>query len=293
MIVKECRHVVIGGRKPDTTGKVRDIFDLGDTLILVTTDRISAFDVILPNTIPGKGIVLNSLSQFWFQHLRSIVPNHVLTDDPAMFPDPFTEAAEELRGRSIHVRKAEVFPFECVVRGYIAGSAWKDYGDTGRVSGIELPGGLSLSEKLSEPLFTPSTKAEEGHDMPVSFDLMANDLGVDMANELRDRSHSLFEAASEHAAGRGIILADTKFEFGLIDGRVHLVDEALTPDSSRFWKADRYAPGEPQESYDKQYVREFLLGIDWKGNGPPPKLPDQVVKGTSDRYREILDILTS
>jgi len=276
---------------PDQSGKVRDLYDLGDRMIIVTTDRISAFDVILPNRIPGKGIVLNALTMFWMKELRDLVPNHILSDDPTDFPAPFAEANRELRHRSVLVRKAEIFPFECVVRGYLTGSGWKDYRREGAVSGVPLPGGLVLSQKLAEPIFTPTTKSNEGHDRPVSFEEMRTSLGQE-ASVLRDLALALYRRASKIAAKRGILIADTKFEFGRIDGVITLIDEVLTPDSSRFWKADRYRPGEPQESYDKQYVREYLLSLHYQGDGEPPTLPDDVVSRTAVLYREILEILT-
>ncbi len=264
-------------------------------MLIVTTDRISAFDVILPCTIPGKGAVLNATTSFWFRKLSAIAPNHVITEEPSEYPEPFCDgaAADQLRGRSFLVRRADVFPFECVVRGYLAGSGWKDYCATGEISGIGIPSGMVESEKFPEPLFTPSTKAEEGHDEPVSFDTMVNGLGRETAEKLRDLSIDLYRSAADHAASRGILIADTKFEFGLIDGTIHIVDEALTPDSSRFWKAGGYEAGKPQEAFDKQFVREYLLGIDWRGDSEPPALPDDVISGTSNRYREILEILTA
>lgn len=276
---------------PTTSGKVRDLYDLGDRMILVTTDRISAFDAILPSLVPGKGIVLNALTKFWMRQFRDLVPNHILSDDPLEYPAPFRDVDSELRGRSVLVRKADVFPFECVVRRYLTGSGWKDYQKSGAVSGVALPAGLALSERLARPIFTPTTKSDEGHDLPVSFEEMEKSLGAE-AGRLRDLSLALFEKASAIAAARGILIADTKFEFGRIDGSITLIDEVLTPDSSRFWKADRYQNGHPQESYDKQYVREYLLSQKFKGDGEPPRLPIQVVAKTAALYREILLILT-
>ncbi|MFH1279522.1 MAG: phosphoribosylaminoimidazolesuccinocarboxamide synthase [Candidatus Eisenbacteria bacterium] len=286
-------QAVVAGRKPDRSGKVRDLFFLGDSILLVTSDRISAFDCVLPTLIPGKGRVLNTISSFWFDHLAGIVPNHKITTDPSKYPSPFDGASAELEGRSMLVKRGDVFSYECVVRGYLAGSGWKDYRETGSVSGVDLPAGLVLSERLAKPIFTPSTKTDDGHDRPVSFEAMAEGLGRKRAAKLRDLSLDLFDSATRHAEARGILLADTKFEFGVIDGTIHLVDEALSPDSSRFWKADRYRAGEPQESYDKQFVREYLLGIGWKGEKPAPELPAGVVEATIGRYREILQILTS
>lgn len=292
MVEYALERAVVGGREPDRSGKVRDLFDLGDSLLLVTSDRISAFDRVLPTLIPGKGKVLNSLSSFWFDRLSGTAPNHMISTDPERYPEPFRSAAVMLEGRSMLVRKADVIPFECVVRGYLAGSGWKDYSAHGSVSGVTLPGGLSLSEKLSEPIFTPSTKAEDGHDEPVSFDRMADEIGAKKASQLRSLSIEIFLQASAHAEERGILLADTKFEFGRIDGVICLVDEVLSPDSSRFWKADRYRAGEIQESYDKQFVREYLLGLSWSGEEPAPELPEETVRATIERYREIFTILT-
>lgn len=286
-------RAMIGGREPDKSGKVRDLFYLEDSILLVTTDRISAFDCILPTLIPGKGKVLNRISSFWFDHLSDVAPNHKISTDPADYPAPFRDVADQLEGRSMLVRKGDVFPFECVVRGYLAGSGWKDYRAEQSVSGVSLPPGLRLSERLAEPIFTPSTKADDGHDLSVSFDVVADALGHETAGRLRDLSLALFRKATTHAEERGILIADTKFEFGMIDGEIHLVDEALSPDSSRFWKTDRYRVGEPQESFDKQFVREYLLGIAWKGEAPAPGLPPEVVDSTIGRYREILEILTS
>lgn len=286
-------YAVVGGREPDRRGKVRDLFFFDDSILLVTSDRISAFDCILPTLIPGKGRVLNTISSFWFDHLAPIVPNHKITTDPKAYPAPFDAARDLLEGRSMLVKRGEVYPFECVVRGYVAGSAWKDYQAGGVVSGVELPPGLVQSARLSEPIFTPSTKSDEGHDLPVSFEVMGRVLGRETATRLRDLSLELFLSATRHAESRGILLADTKFEFGVIDGEIHLVDEALSPDSSRFWRADRYRPGAPQESFDKQFVREYLLRLGWRGEAPAPELPADVVEATIGRYREILRILTS
>lgn len=286
-------RTIVAGREPDRSGKVRDLFYLGDRILIVTSDRISAFDRVLPTRIPGKGKVLNTISAFWFDRLAAIVPNHKISTDPSEYPEPFRGEREALEGRSMLVRRGEVFPFECVVRGYLAGSGWKEYRASGTISGVSLPRGLRLSDKLPEPIFTPSTKAEGTHDLPVSLGDMENALGKETARALRDRSLALFREATAHAEARGILLADTKFEFARIDGAIHLVDEALTPDSSRFWKAAGYRPGEAQESFDKQFVREHLLGISWSGEEPAPALPPDVVEATIRRYREILEILTS
>ncbi|RPJ45720.1 MAG: phosphoribosylaminoimidazolesuccinocarboxamide synthase [Candidatus Latescibacterota bacterium] len=286
-------RAVVAGREPDRSGKVRDLFFLGDTILIVTTDRISAFDRVLPTLIPGKGKVLTKISSFWFDRLASIVLNHKISVDPRDYPEPFRAAAETLEGRSMLVRRGDVFPFECVVRGYLAGSGWKEYAAGGSISGVPLPKGLRLSDKLPEPIFTPTTKAEGEHDQPVTFADVERALGKETARELRDTSIRLFSEATRHAEARGILLADTKFEFARIGGKIHLVDEVLSPDSSRFWKAAGYRPGEPQESFDKQFVREFLLGIQWRGEEPAPPLPDEVVAATIRRYREILEILTA
>ncbi|MBN1825783.1 MAG: phosphoribosylaminoimidazolesuccinocarboxamide synthase [Candidatus Eisenbacteria bacterium] len=261
-------------------------------MLIVTSDRISAFDRVLATPVSGKGKVLNRLSAFWFDRLSSIAPNHKITIQTAEFPEPF-RGETLLEGRSMLVHKARVFPFECVVRGYLAGSGWRDYRKEGGVSGVSLPPGLRLSERLPEPIFTPSTKAENGHDEPVPFERMERELGVETARRLRDLSLALFREATTHAEARGILLADTKFEFGLgRDDRILLVDEALSPDSSRFWKAERYRAGEPQEGYDKQHVREYLLGIGWRGEAPAPGLPPEVIRSTLARYEEIFAILT-
>ncbi len=289
---QSCPTVVVSNRRPDRSGKVRDIFDLGDSLIIVATDRLSAFDVILPDTIPGKGKVLHHLTRFWLDRLSDIAPNPVISYDVADFPPPFNDAKELLADRSVLTRRADVFPFECVVRGYLSGSGWKSYKETGEICSIPIPSGMKESERLKSPLFTPTTKAAEGHDMPVTFDRMVIDLGGETAERLRGLALDLYRVAAEHAGRRGILIADTKFEFGRLDGAIHLVDEVLTPDSSRFWKEDRYEPGKSQDSFDKQFVREYLLGLGWRGDSPPPHLPSDIVRDTAARYREILDILT-
>jgi phosphoribosylaminoimidazole-succinocarboxamide synthase len=292
MIDRPVGRAAIAGREPDKTGKVRDIFFLGDRILIVTTDRISAFDRVLPTLIPGKGKILNRISSFWFDLLEPIVPNHKISMDPADYPEPFRGAGDLLEGRSMLVRRGEVFPFECVVRGYLAGSGWKDYLASGSISGVALPAGLRLSDRLPEPIFTPSTKAEGEHDAPVSLEEMENALGRETARRLRDLSLELFLAATRHAEARGILLADTKFEFAIIDGAIRLVDEALTPDSSRFWSRERYRPGVAQDGFDKQFVREYLLGLPWKGEGAAPELPPSVVEATLGRYRRIFELLT-
>ena len=279
-------------RRPDSRGKVRDIYDAGDNLLMVATDRISAFDYILPDEIPFKGEVLNRISAFWFDLFSDIVPNHMVSIDPADFPEEFAEYRDYLAGRTMLVRKAETLPIECIVRGYLTGSGKKTYDADGTVCGIKLPAGLTEASKLPEPIFTPSTKAALGeHDENISFERCADIVGMDIAEQLRDLSLSIYAAASEYAATRGIIIADTKFEFGVIDGKVTLIDECLTPDSRRFWPADAYEEGKVQPSYDKQYVRNWLKA-NWDMTGEPPHLPADVLEGTSARYREAYQIVT-
>ena len=271
-------------------GKVRDVYDLGDRLLIVTTDRISAFDVVLPTPIPGKGAVLTQLSLFWFGMLEDVVPNHLDRSGRAVAELAGHEA--QLDGRSMIVAKTKPFPVECVVRGYVAGSAWKEYKATGSVCGIPLPKGLRESDRLEEPVFTPSTKAEEGHDENISFEKMAEIVGKDRAEELRSLTLALYSRARDHAEARGIILADTKLEFGEKDGRVVWIDEAFTPDSSRFWPQDAYAPGRAQPSFDKQFVRDYLESIAWDKRPPAPPLPAEVVAKTREKYLEAYARLT-
>jgi len=273
-------------------GKVRDIYDFGDTLLIVVTDRLSAFDCILPNGIPDKGAILNTLSAFWFDKLQYLVPNHKLSCDVADFPEEAQPYANQLAKRSMLVKKAQVFPVECVVRGYLAGSGWKDYQRTGEVCGNKLPKGLKLSDKLPEPIFTPATKAESGHDENITKAEVANKLGKEVADKLEQTSIELYKAAADYARERELIIADTKFEFGLIDGELHLVDEALTPDSSRFWDVNIYRPGQAQPSFDKQFVRDYLESLDWDKTSPAPELPKSIIEGTSERYHEALRRLT-
>lgn len=278
--------------KPDAQGKVRDLYDLGDSLLLVASDRISAFDYILEDEIPYKGQVLTQLSCFWFELLEGVVENHLISADVADLPDKFKPYASALRGRFMLVKKAEMFPIECIVRGYLAGSGLKEYRAKGTVCGIELPEGLDNSSKLPRTLFTPSTKAEIGdHDENISFDRCAQLIGEDEAAKLRDLSVAVYEKARDHAASRGIIIADTKFEFGMIDGKVILADEVLTPDSSRFWPGDRYEVGKEQPSFDKQFVRDWL-DAHWDRTGNPPRLPQEIIEKTSEKYIQAYELLT-
>lgn len=274
------------------SGKVRESFDLGDQLLIVTTDRLSAFDVILPDGIPQKGEVLNRLSAFWFTETQAIVPNHYVSIDPDGFPAEVRPFRDQLTGRTMVVRKAELLPFECVVRGYLAGSGWKDYRATGNICGIKLPAGLRQAERLPEPIFTPATKAASGHDQNITLDAMANVIGTDLAEELARISIELYVFAADLAIDRGIIIADTKFEFGRLDGEIILIDELLTPDSSRFWAAGEYAPGTSPPSFDKQGVRDWLEQTGWNKAPPAPKLPPAIIAETAQRYREAYEWLT-
>jgi len=279
-------------RRPDSRGKVRDIYDAGENLLMVAADRISAFDFILPDEIPFKGEVLNRISAFWFDKFADIVPNHLVSIDPADFPEEFAEYRDYLAGRAMLVKKAQTIPIECIVRGYLTGSGKKTYDENGTVCGIQLPEGLTEASKLPEPLFTPSTKAEIGdHDENISFERCCEIVGEDIATQIRDLSLKIYKAAAEYAATRGIIIADTKFEFGVIDGKVTLIDECLTPDSSRFWPAASYEEGKIQPSYDKQFVRNWLKA-NWDMTGETPHLPAEVIDGTSERYREAFQIIT-
>lgn len=272
-------------------GKVRDMYDIGDYLLIVVTDRISAFDHILPNGIPDKGRVLNMLTAFWLENTRHIIDNHLVTVDVADLPDELAEYGDQLDGRFTVAKKAKMLPVECIVRGYISGSGWNDYQRTGGICGISLPGGLVESDRLSEPIFTPSTKAEEGHDENISFDRAVDLIGGELAVRIRDASLAVYKWSADFARQRGIIIADTKFEFGLLDGKLILCDEVLTPDSSRFWPADQYVPGRSQPSFDKQYVRDYLLSINWDKEPPIPVLPDEVVANTASKYREAYRLL--
>lgn len=271
------------------SGKVREVYDLGDACLFIASDRISAFDCILPTGIPDKGRVLNMMSDWWFDRLGDIVPNHRISTRIEDFPAALHEHRELLEGRAMLVRKAKILPVECIVRGYLVGSGWKDYKATGSVCGIPLRSGYRMADRLDEPLFTPSTKAEVGHDENISFDRMSELLGGDLAAQVSDAALALYREAAAYALARGIIIADTKFEFGMIDGRLHLVDEALTPDSSRFWPADEYAPGSNPPSFDKQFVRDYLESLDWDKTPPAPPLPDEVIARTRVKYLEAFE----
>jgi len=271
---------------------VRDVYAVDDKLLIVATDRISAFDVILPSAIPSKGAVLTALSLFWFTFLEDTVSNHLVTADVKQYPPLLSDYAGQLEGRSMLVSRADVFPIECVARGYLAGSGWKEYRETGEVCGIRLPVGLRESDRLPEPIFTPATKAESGHDINISESEMANRIGDEATRELRELTLAMYSRAVDYAGARGIIIADTKFEFGVRNGKVILVDEALTPDSSRFWPEASYQPGGPQQSFDKQYVRDYLETLDWDKQPPGPTLPEAVVTRTSEKYLEAYRLLT-
>lgn len=297
-VTRIIQETKFAGLTPAARGKVRDIYDLGDKLLIVATDRLSAFDVILPTPIPDKGRVLTQLSLFWFDLLRDVIPNHVLS--ATEFPPPYDAHRDQLAGRSMLVRKTQPLPIECVVRGYVSGSGWKDYKASGNICGIPLPAGLRESDRLPEPIFTPATKAATGHDENISFEQAARMIGADLARRVRSVSLEIYRRAAEYAAPRGIVLADTKFEFGLLNttlgsrdavNSLIWIDEALTPDSSRFWPAAQYSPGGPQPSFDKQFVRDYLERIRWPKTPPGPELPPEVVAATHANYREAYRIL--
>ncbi len=273
-------------------GKVRDIYDAGDYLLFVTTDRISAFDVVMNTGIPFKGIVLSQISKYWFEKTKGIVDNHFITDEVKEYPAPFNKYTEMLKGRSMLVKKANPFPVECIVRGYLSGSLWKEYQKSHYLYGYTLPENLQNSSKLPSPIFTPSTKAETGHDINISYDDMQKIVSVEIGRKLKVLSLAIYSAGVQEAEKKGIIIADTKFEFGLLNGKILLIDEVLTPDSSRFWPADKYQPGRNQPSLDKQYLRDYLESLDWDKTPPPPPLPDEIVENTSKIYQEILKIIT-
>ncbi|HHW20049.1 phosphoribosylaminoimidazolesuccinocarboxamide synthase [Thermodesulfovibrio thiophilus] len=274
-------------------GKVRDIYEVEDYLLIVATDRVSAFDVVLPNGIPGKGKILTQISLFWFDKVKDIVENHIVSSNVREFPEPLQVYGEVLEGRSMLVRKAKPLAVECIVRGYLSGSGWKEYQKTGMVCGIKLPDGLTESEKLPLPIYTPSTKAMEGHDINISFDKTVKILGKETAEKVRDLSLAIYKRASDIAENKGIIIADTKMEFGIYDGKLILIDELLTPDSSRFWSIKDYKPGQSQDSFDKQIIRDYLISIKWDKKPPAPELPPDIVQKTRERYEEIFRILTS
>ncbi len=275
-------------------GKVRDIYNVDEkTLLIVTTDRMSAFDVIMNEPIPYKGVILNQITLFWMEKFKHIIPNHLLESDVNRFPAELAPWKDELEGRSVLVRKASPLPVECIVRGYITGSGWKDYQATGSLCGYALPANLRESDKLDPAIFTPSTKAELGqHDENIIVAQAAQLLGEDLARQVEETSLAIYEAGRAYAAGRGIIVADTKFEFGMIDGKLHLIDEVLTPDSSRFWPADQYKPGQGQPSFDKQYLRDWLKKQPWNMQPPPPQLPEEIITATANKYKEAYEILT-
>jgi phosphoribosylaminoimidazole-succinocarboxamide synthase len=275
-------------------GKVRDVYGVGDRLLIVATDRLSAFDVVLPTPIPDKGRVLTQMSLFWFRKLGDIVSNHLITADVREYPEECRDFSAQLEGRSMVVKKADPLPVECIVRGYLSGSGWKDYLRTGSVCGIGLPEGLLESQRLPEAIFTPSTKADQGlHDENISFEKMEGLIGAELARNVRDTSLRLYSTAADYARARGVIIADTKFEFGIIDGRLTLIDEVLTPDSSRFWPSESYKPGGSQPSFDKQFVRDYLESISWNKRPPAPELSSEIVDKTRKRYLEALRFLTA
>ncbi len=274
-------------------GKVRDMYDLGDAYLMVATDRMSAFDVIMPDPIPDKGVVLTQISLFWFDIMASLVDNHVITADVSRYPESCQPYTTDLQGRSIVVKKAEPLPVECVVRGYITGSGWKSYQKDGTVCGIRLPEGLVESDRLPEPIFTPSTKEELGkHDINIDFDEMVRRIGAPLAEQVRDLSLAIYNKGAQITAEKGILIADTKFEFGLVDGDVILIDEVLTPDSSRFWPKSTYSPGGSQKSFDKQYLRDYLLSLDWDKTPPGPSLPREIIENTRAKYVDALTLLS-
>jgi phosphoribosylaminoimidazole-succinocarboxamide synthase len=280
------------GIEPHARGKVRDVYALGDRLLIVATDRISAFDYILPTGIPDKGRVLTQLSIFWFDFLRELTPTHFISASVDDYPEPLRAHRAQLEGRSMLVKRADMVQIECVARGYISGSGWKEYRTQGSVCGIKLPPGLRESDRLPEPIFTPSTKAQSGHDENISFEAACSLVGKDLATRLRDLTLGIYTRAAKYAETKGIIIADTKFEFGFVDGELVLGDEVLTPDSSRFWPADTYAPGGAQHSFDKQFVRDYLESIHWNKQPPAPPLPEDVVAKTSEKYRQAYNVIT-
>ena len=285
-------EIQISGLKRFRRGKVRDTYDLGDRLLMVASDRMSAFDVVLPDAIPDKGAVLTQLSRFWFERTGDVVPNHLISTDVADLPEEVASAQEVLRGRFMIVKKAERIDIECVVRGYLAGSGWAEYRNSNTVCGERLPEGLTESARLPEPIFTPAAKVDEGHDENISYDKMKQIVGRDLAEQLKDASMQLYAHAEAHARTRGIIIADTKFEFGMVDGALIVIDEVLTPDSSRFWEASQYEPGRSQASFDKQPLRDWLENSGWDKNPPGPPLPAEIIDETAARYRKAYELIT-
>ncbi|OGC03968.1 phosphoribosylaminoimidazolesuccinocarboxamide synthase [candidate division WOR-1 bacterium RIFOXYA12_FULL_43_27] len=286
------QDIDLPGLKLFRKGKVRNVFDLGDKLLLVASDRISAFDSVMPNGIPDKGKILTQISLFWFDLVKDIIPNHVISADVNDFPIELQKYKKQLEKRSMLGKKAKGIPVECVVRGYLSGSGWNEYQKSRTICGIKLPEGLKESDKLSEPIFTPTTKAEQGHDLNITFDEVIDTVGKETADFIKQKTIEVYSAAAEYALKKGIIIADTKFEFGFVDNKIILIDEILTPDSSRFWPADQYRPGSGQPSYDKQYVRNYLVSIKWDKEPPAPKLSDEVVEKTRDKYMEAYRMIT-
>ncbi len=293
MVGQPLRFTRLGDTEFFKRGKVRDIYDFEDKLLIVSTDRISCFDVVLPTVIPNKGEVLTKLSLFWFEFTRDIIPNHLITANADDFPEGLTKYKEILRGRSMLVKKAGPIPVECVVRGYLAGSGWKEYQETQSICGIKLPQGLREADKLPEPIFTPATKEDMGHDINVRQEYIEKEMGKDIVTKLKDVSIALYKKASEYAQNRGIIIADTKFEFGLAGDEIILIDEVLTPDSSRFWPKDEYSPGKSQPSFDKQFVRDYLETLDWDKTPPAPELPEEIVLKTREKYLQALRMMVT
>jgi phosphoribosylaminoimidazole-succinocarboxamide synthase len=289
---KMFSEITIPDLKLFKKGKVREVYEVEENLLIVASDRISAYDYVLPSLIPNKGKILTQLSLFWFGRTELICPNHVITADVDEYPEFLREHKQKLEKRSMLVKKTEVVPVECVVRGYLAGSGWREYKASGTTSGVNLRDGMQQADRLEEPIFTPATKAEEGHDINVSFKEMQKIVGAELANKIKDVSLALYQKATFHALSKGIIIADTKFEFGLHEGEIILVDEIFTPDSSRFWPVELYTPGQSQQSLDKQFVRDYLDSTDWDKNSPPPPLPPEIVQQTLDRYMEIFRLLT-
>jgi phosphoribosylaminoimidazole-succinocarboxamide synthase len=290
--IPTVRTTAFAGINPIARGKVRDMYNAGDNLLIVTTDRISAYDVVMNEGIPGKGNVLTQISVFWFNRTDDIIPNHLIGTDVDELPETFHAYRDELEGRSMLVKKAQTIPIECVVRGYISGSGWKEYTASGKVCGIPLPSNLRESDQLPEPIFTPATKAVEGHDENISFDETVKIIGGELAEKLRSLTIAIYKRAAQEAEKRGIIIADTKMEFGMYKDNLILIDELLTPDSSRFWPKDEYDPGKSQKSFDKQFLRDYLESLDWNKKPPPPPLPDEIIQRTAEKYQEALRLFS-